>query len=71
MNILNILYFHKRRVLVGIAFTSGYMAVCYRCKGLNSEAVRLGIAGSIATMVCDCVFHIMDTVNIRMKAKTG
>lgn len=71
MNILNLLYFHKRRVMIAITFCTGYSALCYHSRDVNSEAFRLAIAGSIATMLCECAFHIMDTVNIRMKVKTG
>lgn len=71
MNFLNQLYFHKRRIFVGSLFCTGYGTLCYNSRGIKSEAFRLGIAGSIATLVCECVFHIMDTVNIRMKVKTG
>ena len=41
--------------------------MCKKTMTHPSEAVRIGIAGSIANCVCECVFHIVDTVNIRSK----
>ena len=66
-NILNLLYFHKRRLAVMSLFTMGYYGICYTNTGHASEAVRLGIAGSIANLICECGFHIIDTINIRSK----
>ena len=71
MTLQNLLYFHKRRVFIGSAFTASYLTLCYKSVDLNAEAFRLGIAGSLATLVCDSAFHIIDTVNIRMKVKAG
>lgn len=53
--------------MVGSAFCGAYGYVCYNTKNHQSEAIRLGIAGSIATMVCECAFHLVDTLNIRSK----
>ena len=31
----------------------------------------MGVAGSLANMISECVFHVVDTVNIRTKASTS
>ena len=31
----------------------------------------MGIAGSLANMICECAFHIIDTINIRSKIPEG
>jgi solute carrier family 25 phosphate transporter 23/24/25/41 len=38
---------------------------------VENEIVRIGIAGSIATMAVECGFHFVDTVNIRAKASAA
>lgn len=52
-------------------FCSGYLAACYKAKSIESEALRLGIAGSVACMLCESSFHVIDTVNTRMKVYSG
>jgi len=32
-----------------------------------SESMRLGVAGSVAMMIMEVAFHVVDTVNIRSK----
>lgn len=61
------MYFHKRRIGIAFAFLTGYGILCYNTTKHPKENVRLAIAGSIANMACDCLFHIVDTVNIRSK----
>jgi hypothetical protein len=41
-------------------------------KAMNSkyEPIRLGVAGSLAHAICECFFHIIDTVNIRSKVSS-
>ena len=53
--------------MVGSVFCGAYGLLCYKSKSHPSEAIRLGIAGSIATSVCECAFHLVDTLNIRSK----
>ena len=36
-----------------------------------SESMRLGVAGSLANMIMEVVFHVIDTVNIRSKVAEG
>ena len=67
----NILYFHKKRILIGLGFCTAYGLLCKKTTNHPSEAVRLGIAGSIGNMICECGFHIIDTVNIRSKVVDG
>ena len=63
------MYFHKRRLLIGGAFTGSYLLLCKYATGFKSDVVRLGVAGSLANMVCECVFHVIDTINIRSKVQ--
>ena len=65
------LYMHRRRIFVTLGFVCCYAGVCRRLRHSKIETVRLGIAGSLATMMCDCGFHIIDTVNIRAKVADG
>ena len=69
--LLNIWNFHKKRILVTGAVVPSYFAFSYFGRGFDSEIVRIGIAGSIATMSVECGFHFVDTVNIRAKASTS
>ena len=71
MNITNIFYFHKRRVGTFFLFCCIYYKVCHRSIGVEWEPYRLGIAGSIATVACECTFHIIDTINIRLKVRSA
>ena len=64
---VNLMYFHKRRIIVGGLFCTAYGALCYSTMTHSKEAVRLGIAGSIANCICECAFHLIDTLNIRSK----
>jgi hypothetical protein len=63
----NLVYFHKRRILVFFGFSASYGVACYSMTNFPVEAVRLGVAGSLANMICETGFHIIDTVNIRSK----
>jgi len=53
--------------LVGSIFCGGFGIFCKKNTNHPSEAVRLGIAGAIANCICECGFHFVDTINIRMK----
>lgn len=48
-------------------FCTAYAYTCKKAIDVKSDVIRLGIAGSLAQMACDCSFHIVDTLNIRMK----
>jgi hypothetical protein len=67
MNILNLLYFHKKRFIIGICFTGAYFYLAKKAIINKYEPVRLGVAGSLAHVLCECFFHIIDTINIRSK----
>ena len=68
--LINLLHFHRKQVLVGGVFVGCYATTCYKTRTFNNEIIRMGIAGSIANLVCECAFHAIDTVNIRAKART-
>jgi hypothetical protein len=67
---LNLIYFHKRRFIIGSVFCGCYGYLCLNTKHHPWEAVRLGIAGSVANCVCECAFHLVDTLNIRSKVSS-
>ena len=67
----NFVYFHKKRIGIGLTFCGAYGLLCKYTTNHYSEAVRLGMAGSLANCACECVFHIIDTVNIRAKVDSG
>jgi len=56
---------------VGAGFCTSYYWICKIGTTLPWETVRLGIAGSLANMICECAFHIIDTINIRSKIPEG
>lgn len=60
---------HPKRVAVTTAFCSAYLATSYSALGWKNEALRMGIAGSMASIICEGCFHLVDTVNIRAKAQ--
>ena len=55
--------------MVGTAFVGCYGMACFKGREIDNEIVRLGIAGSLATTICESSFHAVDTVNIRAKAR--
>lgn len=65
---LNFLHFHRRRVAVSCAFVGGYSYTCHKARFWQNDVLRLGVAGSLATVVVECGFHFADTVNIRAKS---
>ena len=67
MNLANLLYFHKKRIAVSFGFSLAYYAVLRNTVEHPMEAVRLGVAGSVANCICECSFHLVDTINIRSK----
>lgn len=66
-NMHNFIYFHKKRIIIGLGFCTTYGLICRSATNHPNEVIRLGIAGSIANMICECGFHVVDTVNIRSK----
>ena len=69
-DLLNLVYNHKRRLLIGATFCSGYYYFCSNMVTHPSEILRLGVAGSLANMAVECGFHLMDTINIRSKVSS-
>lgn len=65
---INFAHFHRRRLAVTTLCVSGYMGTCYKAKSWNSDLLRMGFAGSMAHTTVECLFHFVDTVNIRTKA---
>ena len=70
MNLLNMLYFHKKRIVIGFCFTGMYFYLAKKAAQSKNEPIRLGVAGSIAHALCECIFHIIDTINIRSKVSS-
>ena len=70
MNLLNVLYFHKKRIVIGFCFTGMYFYLAKKAMHSKYEPIRLGVAGSLAHAICECFFHIIDTVNIRSKVSS-
>ena len=66
-NLVNIVYWNKKRILVGGFFCTGFGYICNKGRNYPNEAIRLGFAGAIANCICECGFHFVDTINIRMK----
>ena len=58
---------HKKRILIAIGFVGSYSYVCKKTVNNKSESIRLAVAGSLANMICEVTFHIIDTINVREK----
>ena len=52
-------------------FCSFYLLASYKALKCDNEIVRIGAAGSLASIICECSFHFVDTVNIRAKASSS
>lgn len=68
--LLNFTYFHRKRIMVSAGFLSAYATTCYSARHWQSDLLRMGVAGSLAFTTVECLFHTVDTVNIRAKAAT-
>jgi len=64
----NQFYFQRRPLVVTGVFCSLYAATSYNALSWDNQILRMGVAGSISTILCDSAFHFVDTVNIRAKA---
>lgn len=62
--VFNFAYFHRRRILAASAFTGAYGIASYKAIGHPNELFRMGIAGSVAHITVECMFHFVDTVNV-------
>lgn len=67
-NALNLVKKHPRRLATTGVFCSFYLGTAYSAMSWENEVLRIGIAGSVACIICDSCFHVVDTVNIRAKA---
>jgi hypothetical protein len=66
---LNFIYFHRRRIAVTAGFCGAYGMTCHSAIKWKNDVLRLGIAGSLATVFIEAAFHMVDTVNIRAKSQ--
>lgn len=67
-SLATLMYFHRRRAAVSVAFTAAYGYLCWKGKHVDNELIRMGIAGSITHTFVECLFHSIDTINVRAKA---
>lgn len=67
MKALNFAYFHRRRILVAGAFLGSYGYICKKTTNHQNELIRMGIAGSVAHVTVEAMFHFVDTVNVQAK----
>jgi hypothetical protein len=69
---MNFAHFHRRRFLVGGLFIGSYSYVCHEGRSLKyNEILRMGVAGSLANLIVESMFHFADTVNVRAKTSEG
>ena len=69
---LNFLYFHRNRILIAGGFCGAYAYTCkYATSPHVNEVVRMGVAGSLANVAIESLFHFADTVNVRAKTNDG
>ena len=61
---LNIGYFHRKRLFVFGGFTGVYGYSCYKSKESTNEIFKMGMAGSLANLLVEISFHFVDTVNV-------
>lgn len=66
-NIYNFMYFHRKRAAVTTGFCTAYGYLCYKGRKLDNELVRMGVAGSVGNTIVECMFHFLDTINVRAK----
>lgn len=66
-NVWNFIYFHRRRILIAMAFSGTYAYIAKRAVHSNNDLYRMGIAGSLANIIVEGSFHFVDTVNVRAK----
>ena len=69
-DIRNTMIANRKQIRFAGAFCGFYTCILYRALWWENEVFRIGVAGSLATVICDSCFHVVDTVNIRAKAIT-
>ena len=67
MKTVNFVHFHRRRILSAIGFMGCYSYLCKKSINSNNDIVRMGVAGSLANLTVESMFHFVDTVNVRAK----
>lgn len=66
---MNLLFIHKKRLAIGAAFTTTYIyGLNYIMYNSKNEILRLGVAGSFATLLVETGCHFIDTTNVRSKS---
>jgi hypothetical protein len=67
------MYFHRRRIVIAGGFCSGYGYLCKKATDTSryNEILRMGVAGSLANVIIESLFHFADTVNVRAKTSHG
>lgn len=65
--VVNFMYFYRRRIGIAIGFSAVYGYTCKRSIHASNETFRLAIAGSLAGLIVESTFHVVDTVNVRAK----
>jgi hypothetical protein len=69
---LNFLHFHRNRIFIAVGFCGAYAYTCkYAASPHVNEIVRMGVAGSLANVTIESLFHFADTVNVRAKTNEG
>ena len=63
----HLLHQYRNRLLTFGIFTGLYMSTLRYTKHSPSEYIRMGMAGSLASITVDSLCHIVDTVNVRAK----
>jgi hypothetical protein len=53
--------------MVAATFLCSYGYLCKKMVNHPNEILRMGIAGSIAHVTVEAMFHFVDTVNVRSK----
>lgn len=64
---MNFLHFHRKRLIVSASFVTVYGITCRKTTNHPNDILRLGVAGSLANLVVESMFHFVDTVNVRAK----
>lgn len=64
---LNFIYFHRRRIFVAAGFLGSYGFASKMAVNHPNEILRMGIAGSVAHVTVEAMFHFVDTVNVQAK----
>ena len=67
---VNFISYNRNRLYTFGAFSTAYTWFLYTNRNHKNEVFRLALAGSLANMFWDVLFHFADTVNTRSKLNT-